>query len=68
MSTIVTVKNNAAPDSPDRVRVISQKIVDEGRELIPNGIDDLAPGESADFVINSKQSIRIVEETAEVPA
>ena len=68
MSTVITVKNNAAPEAPVVVRVISQKIVDGGRELIPNGIDDIPAGESVDFIVNATQSIRVVEEAAEVIA
>ena len=66
MSTIITVKNGAPPMSPVVVRVISQKIIDDGRELVPNGIDDIPAGESIDFVIHAGQSIRVVEEAAPV--
>lgn len=63
MSTVVTIKNNAAPGSNIAVRVISQKIIDDGRELAPNGVDEVPAGESVDFIINAGQSIRVVEET-----
>ena len=62
MSTVITVKNNAAPGSNIAVRVISQKIVDDGRELVPNGVDEVPAGESVDFIVNAGQSIRVVEE------
>ena len=62
MSTVITIKNNAAPGSNIAVRVISQKIVDDGRELVPNGIDEVPAGESVDFIVNAGQSIRVVEE------
>lgn len=71
MSTVVTITNNAAPGSNIAVRVISQKIVDDGRELAPNGVDEVPAGESVDFIINAGQSIRVVEETlpaTEAPA
>lgn len=63
MSTVITVKNNTAPGGRTAVRVISQKVIDDGRELVPNGIDDVPAGMSVDFIINSGQSIRVVEET-----
>ena len=62
MSTVITIKNNAAPGSNIAVRVISQKIVDDGRELVPNGVDEVPAGESVDFIVNAGQSIRVVEE------
>lgn len=68
MSTVITVKNNAAPGSSVAVRVISQKIVDDGRELVPNGVDEVPAGESVDFIVNAGQSIRVVEETLPAPA
>ena len=68
MSTVITVKNNAAPGSNIAVRVISQKIVDDGRELVPNGIDEVPAGESVDFIVNAGQSIRVVEEMLPAPA
>ena len=68
MSTVITVKNNAAPGSNIAVRVISQKIVDDGRELVPNGVDEVPAGESVDFIVNAGQSIRVVEEMLPAPA
>ncbi len=73
MSTVVTITNNAAPGSRAVVRVISQKIVDDGRELLPNGVDEVPAGASVDFIVNAGQSIRVVEEmlhegAAAVPA
>lgn len=64
MSTVVKVKNTNAPDKPVVVRVISQKIIDDGRELVPNGIDEIPAGEEIDFIVHAGQSIRVVEEPA----
>ena len=45
----------------------------DGRELVPNGVDEVPAGESVDFIVNAGQSIRVVEEmlpegAAAVPA
>lgn len=73
MSTIVTVKSSKP------VLVTSQKIVDGGRELIRNGVDEVAAGTERDFIVDDGQLIQIgempvaaeaspAEETAEVTA
>lgn len=54
--TTVTITAGALP-----VNVISEKIIEDGRQRLENGIDRLEPGESQPFVLHAKQSIRLVE-------
>lgn len=54
--TTVTITAGALP-----VNVISEKIIEDGRQRLENGIDRLEPGESQLFVLHAKQSIRLVE-------
>lgn len=56
MTTTITIKAGDAP-----VQVISEKIIEDGRQRLQNGVDDLAPGEEQTFIIHEKQSLRIVE-------
>jgi hypothetical protein len=53
--TIVTITTSAP------AVVISERIVDDGRERFENGRDPLIPGESQSFVIHPGQSVRVVE-------
>jgi hypothetical protein len=53
-STIVTITASVP------AVVISERIVDDGRERFENGRDSLAAGESQDFVIHDTQSVRVV--------
>lgn len=55
MTTIVTIKASAP------VVVISERIVDDGRERHHNGEDRVEPGEELELLINQGQSLRIVE-------
>ena len=53
--TTVTITAGSEP-----VNVISEKIVEEGRQRFPNGVDRVEAGETALFVVQEgKQSIRI---------
>jgi hypothetical protein len=54
-STVITI---TAGDKP--VDVISEKIVEEGRQRFPNGVDRLAPEESMQFLMHETQSLRVV--------
>lgn len=62
MSTIVTIKSTAA------AVVISERIVDEGRERFENGRDALEPGVAQDFIVHPGQSVRVVELPVQVEA
>lgn len=65
MPTIVTIKSTAA------IAVISERIVDDGRERHHNGVDHIAPGKERSFIVDSEQSLRVVElveEAAPAPA
>jgi hypothetical protein len=53
--TIVTITASAPAE------VISERIVDDGRERFDNGRDALKPGEPQTFVIHAGQSVRVVE-------
>lgn len=56
MSTVTVI----AGSKP--VNVISEKIIEDGRQRLDNGVDRVEAGESQDFVVTAgKQSIRIVE-------
>lgn len=63
-STVVSVKNHNGPGGLS-VRVVSQKVVEGGRELFPNGADDIPPGETQDFIIHAGQTLAILELPAE---
>jgi hypothetical protein len=41
--------------------VISERIVDGGRERFENGRDPLNPGEPQSFVLHAGQSVRVVD-------
>jgi hypothetical protein len=53
--TIVTITASAP------AVVISERIVDDGRERFDNGRDALVPGEPQTFVIHPGQSVRVVD-------
>lgn len=65
MGTVVEVRNTNGPGGAG-VRVVSQKVVEDGRELYPNGTDDVAPGETQSFIIHGKQTLSIIELVPEV--
>ena len=55
MPTIVTIKSSA------RAAVISERIVDDGRERHQNGFVELEPGVEQSFIVHAGQSLRVVE-------
>lgn len=55
MSTVIVI----AGKKP--VNVISEKIIEDGRQRLDNGVDRIEPEKSAEFVVNTTQSLRIVE-------
>lgn len=55
MTAIVTISTTAP------VVVISERIVDEGRERHHNGVDRIEAGASMDLIVHAGQSLRIVE-------
>ena len=56
MSTVVTVKAGAAA-----ILVTSLKVIDGGREMVQNGVDEIAADKSRDFIVDDEQVIRIAE-------
>jgi len=57
MSSIITITNKG----PNRAAVVSERLTEGGRERHPNGEDLLDVGESQDFVLHERQSLRVVE-------
>jgi hypothetical protein len=55
MPTIVTIKSSA------RAAVISERIVDDGRERHENGNDELVPDVEQSFIVHAGQSLRVIE-------
>lgn len=55
MPTVVTLSTTAP------VHVISERIVDDGRERHPNGVDRVEPGTPLDLIVHAGQSLRVVE-------
>lgn len=53
-SRIVTITCSAPAE------VISERIVDGGRERHENGRDELVPGVPQDFIVHDEQSVRVV--------
>lgn len=43
------------------VLVVSEKIIDDGRERVTNGVDEIAAGTEMEFVVHAGQSIRVIE-------
>lgn len=54
MPTIVTIKSTAPAD------VISERIVEDGRERHENGRDALEPDVEQSFIVHTGQSLRVV--------
>lgn len=64
MSLIVSITNKG----PHEAEVVSERISEDGRERFPNGVDLLEVGETQDFVVHARQSLRVVEKPAAQPA
>lgn len=60
MPHIVTIKSSAP------AVVISERIVDDGRERHVNGTDVLEPDVEQSFIVHDKQSLRVVALPADV--
>lgn len=56
MSIVVTVHNHSASET---ALVKSWKKLEEGREFKPNGEETVAPGNSADFLVDENRSIEV---------
>lgn len=65
MSTIVKV-SAVSVDAGHRLLVVSERIVEDGRERHQNGIDEVAAGTEQDFIVHRGQSLRVAVEP--VPA
>lgn len=57
MSSIISITNKG----PGRAAVVSERLTEGGRERHPNGEDVLEVGETQDFVLHERQSLRVVE-------
>lgn len=61
MSIVVSIKHDT-PGANARLVVVTQAIVEDGRELHPNGEERIEPGGEATFVVHSTRSLRLYEE------
>ncbi len=62
MTTIVTITTT------EPVEVTSERVIDDGRERHPNGVDVVLPGNPQQFIVHPGQSLRVVELPPEAPA
>lgn len=60
MTTRIQITNTNA-EGGKSVVVVVQSVLDEGRELRPNGEHTVIPGETQDFIVHKGQSVRVIE-------
>lgn len=63
MSLIISITNKG----PHQAEVISERISEDGRERFPNGVDLVEVGETQEFVVHARQSLRVVEKPVAEP-
>lgn len=58
MSILLAIKNTSADKT-----VIAERlaVIEDGRQMLPNGVQYIEPGETEDVLLSAKQLIRLTE-------